>query len=168
MTTTLHTPKARWWAALSVTILCLVGATTSCGKDAAPAATPAQGSAASSAAPTSSAAPAPPPPPAPLSDEDQVKQVVRAFQDASNTQNWDAYLDAMCPAMRAQFTGPIMDSVKKNRANVGITTADVVSVTFNGDKAKAILDATNELAGNMKIPLTLARGDDGWAICVVA
>lgn len=139
--------------------------TTACGKDEAPAAQSTQGSSTST---TTQAAPAPPPPPAPLSDEDQVRQAIRAFQDASNTQNWEAYLDAMCPAMRAQFTGPIMDSVKKNRASVGITTANVDSVTFKGDKATAILDATNELAGNMKVPIELARGDDGWAVCVLA
>jgi hypothetical protein len=140
--------------------------TTSCGKDEPPAAQSTQSSASSTS--STQAAPAPPPPPAPLSDEDQVRQAVRAFQDASNTQNWAAYLDAMCPAMRAQFTGPIMDSVKKNRASVGITTANVDSVTFKGDKATAILDATNELAGNMKVPIQLARGDDGWAVCVLA
>jgi hypothetical protein len=109
-----------------------------------------------------------PPPPAPLSDEDQVRQTVRAFQDASNTQNWDVYLGVMCPAMRAQFTGPVMDAVKKNRANVGITTAEVIRVTFDGDTATAMLDATNEIMGNQKVPLKLARGDDGWAICMVA
>ena len=140
--------------------------TTSCGKDEAPAAQSTQASATSTT--TQAAPPPPPPPPAPLSDEDQVRQAIRAFQDASNTQNWEAYLDAMCPAMRAQFTGPIMDSVKKNRASVGITTANVDSVTFKGDKATAVLDATNELAGNMKVPIELARGDDGWAVCVLA
>ena len=145
------------------TVVVMTVLTTSCGKDEPPAAQSTQSSASST-----QAAPAPPPPPAPLSDEDQVRQAVRAFQDASNTQNWAAYLDAMCPAMRAQFTGPIMDSVKKNRASVGITTANVDSVTFKGDKATAILDATNELAGNMKVPIQLARGDDGWAVCVLA
>ena len=153
------------WVVLS-TVVVMTVLTTSCGKDDAPAAQSAQSSSSST---TTQAAPAPPPPPpAPLSDEDQVRQAVRAFQDASNTQNWEAYLDAMCPAMRAQFTGPIMDSVKKNRASVGITTANVDSVTFKGDKATAILDATNELAGNMKVPIQLARGDDGWAVCVLA
>jgi hypothetical protein len=150
---------------MSIAVLCMVGLVTSCGKDDAPAAESTQNASASSTATT--AAPLPPPP-APMSDEEQVRQAVRAFQDASNTQNWDAYLDAMCPAMRAQFTGPIMDSVKKNRASVGITTANVESVTFKGDKATAVLDATNELAGNMKVPIELARGDDGWAVCVLA
>ena len=152
------------WVGVSIAVVMTV-VTTSCGKDEAPAPQSTQASATSV---SSKAVPAPPPPPAPLSDEDQVRQAVRAFQDASNTQNWDAYLDAMCPAMRAQFTGPIMDSVKKNRASVGITTANVETVTFKGDKATAILDATNELAGNMKVPIALARGDDGWAVCVLA
>jgi hypothetical protein len=168
LTKTLQRATTSTWVGLSTAIICMAALTTSCSKDAAPAVQAPQSSSAAAAATTTSALPPPPPPPAPLSDEDQVRQAVRAFQDASNTQNWDAYRDAMCPAMRAQFTGPIMDSVKKNRANVGITTANVLSVTFDGDKAKAILDATNELAGNMKIPLTLARGDDGWAVCVVA
>ncbi len=157
-----RTTTSRWVVLSTVVVMTVL--TTSCGKDEAPVAQSAQSSSTS----TTTTAPAPPPPPAPLSDEDQVRQAIRAFQDASNTQNWEAYLDAMCPAMRAQFTGPIMDSVKKNRASVGITTANVDSVTFKGDKATAILDATNELAGNMKVPIELARGDDGWAVCVLA
>lgn len=165
MTKTLQRAKTSTWVGLSTAILCMAASTTSCSNDA-PAVQATQSS--SAAAATTSALPPPPPPPAPLSDEDQVRQAVRAFQDASNTQNWDAYLGAMCPAMRAGFTGPVMDAVKKNRASTGITTANVVSVTFNGDKAKAILDATNEVMGNQKIPIQLARGDDGWAICVLA
>jgi hypothetical protein len=165
LTKTFQRTTTSRWVGVSIAFLCMAGLVTSCGKDVAPAAQSQNSSASASSTATT---PAPPPPPAPLSDEDQVRQAVRAFQDASNTQNWEAYLDAMCPAMRAQFTGPIMDSVKKNRASVGITTANVDSVTFKGDKATAILDATNELAGNMKVPIQLARGDDGWAVCVLA
>jgi hypothetical protein len=167
LTTTLQRTKTSAWVGLSAAILCTAGLVTACGKDEAPAAQSTQASSSPTSS-TTSALPAPPPPPAPLSDEDQIKQVVRAFQDAHNTQNWDAYLAAMCPAMRAGFTGPIMDAVKKNRLSNGITTATVESVTFNGDKATAILDATNELMGNQKVPLALARGDDGWAVCVLA
>jgi hypothetical protein len=58
----------------------------------------------------------------PPSAEDQVRQTVMAFQDAYNTQNWDAYTDLMCSAMRAQFTGPVMGYVKKGRAETGLTT----------------------------------------------
>jgi len=159
--------RTRTWVVLSAALLCMASLVTSCSKDEAPAVQATQASSAS-ASTTTSALPAPPPPPAPLSDEDQVKQAVRAFQDAHNTQNWDAYLAAMCPAMRAGFTGPIMDAVKKNRASTGITTAEVIKVVFNGDKATATLDATNELMGNQKVPLALARGDDGWAVCVLA
>src|SRR5205807_9410065 len=42
------------------------------------------------------------------SAEDQIRQTVMTFQDAYNTQNWDAYTELMCSAMRAQFTGPAM------------------------------------------------------------
>ena len=52
-----------------------------------------------------------------------------AFQDAYNTQNWDAYLELMCPSWRAQYTGPIMDATKRTRADQGLTTITVTRRT---------------------------------------
>lgn len=58
------------------------------------------------------------PSPTPKSDEDQMRDTVMAFQDAFNTQNWDAYLNLMCRAMREQFTAPVMERLKKTRAPI--------------------------------------------------
>ncbi|QUR69976.1 nuclear transport factor 2 family protein [Mycobacterium spongiae] len=103
---------------------------------------------------------------APPSDQDQVRAAIKAFQDAANSQNWDAYLAAMCPAMRATFTAPIMEQVKTNRAADGITIVTVLGVTITGDTAKADLDSTNELIGSMQVSMTLARTEEGWKICM--
>lgn len=115
------------------------------------------------------APPAPPPatePPPPPSDEDQIRQTVQAFQDAYNTQNWDAYKQQMCPAMRDQFTdGPVMDILKKTRADSGMTRAKVGAVHIDGDTATVILESQNEAAGNLAPTLPLQR-TDGWKICV--
>lgn len=115
------------------------------------------------------AAPAPPPapePPPPPSDEDQIRQTVQAFQDAYNTQNWDVYKQQMCPAMRDQFTdGPVMDLLKKTRADNGLTRATVSAVDIDGDVATVTLDSQNEALGNLAPTLRLER-TDGWKICV--
>ncbi|AEF34065.1 MULTISPECIES: nuclear transport factor 2 family protein [Mycobacteriaceae] len=117
----------------------------------------------SAVAPPSPPAPEPPPPP---SDDDQIRQTVQAFQDAYNTQNWDAYKEQMCPAMRDQFTdGPVMDLLKKTRADGGLTRATVSAVDIDGDVATVTLDSQNEASGNLAPTLRLERGD-GWKICV--
>lgn len=100
-----------------------------------------------------------------VSDEDQVRATVAAFQDAANTQNWDAYLQLMCPSMRERFTGPVLDMVKKSRAESGMTRATVTSVTIEGDTATATLDSQNEIQGSATVTLPLVRGD-GWKICM--
>lgn len=94
---------------------------------------------------TQPAAPQAPAPAAP-SDEDQISQVLKTYQDAYNTNNWDAYLEVMCPSMRAKFTGAILDSVKSTRATAGITTAEVLSVEISGDNAK--LHGVSESGGS--------------------
>jgi hypothetical protein len=102
---------------------------------------------------------------APVSDEDQVREAVLAFQDAYNTQNWDAYLELMCPSWRAMYTGPVMDSLKKTRVDQGLTTITVNSVRIVGDDATATVDAQNELLGRKTLDFKLVR-DDGWRMCM--
>jgi hypothetical protein len=101
---------------------------------------------------------------APPSAEDQIRQTVMAFQDAYNTQNWDAYTDLMCSAMRTQFTGPVMGYVKKGRAETGLTTVKITSVAIAGDTATATMDAQNEALGSRSVSLPL-KLEDGWKIC---
>lgn len=119
---------------------------------------------------TSASAPAnspiaPPPPTAALSEEDQVRETVMAFQDAYNTRNWDAYTELMCSSMRAKFTGPVMDYVKKGRADTGMTTIKAItSVLITGETATATMDSENEAMGSRSVTLPLKR-EDGWKIC---
>ena len=103
--------------------------------------------------------------PAPPSDEDQVRETVMAFQDAYNTQNWDAYLELMCPSWRAQYTGPIMDATKRTRADQGLTTIAITGVRIVGDEATATVDAQNELLGRKTLDFKLVR-EDGWRMCM--
>ncbi|MEB3982145.1 nuclear transport factor 2 family protein [Mycobacterium sp. 663a-19] len=126
----------------------------------------AQHSGAAATAPARATAPAPTAAPvAPPSAEDQIRQTVMAFQDAYNTQNWDAYTDLMCSAMRAQFTGPVMNYVKKGRAETGLTTIKAItSVTITGNTATATMDAQNEALGSRSVSLPL-KLEDGWKIC---
>ncbi|MGH3524254.1 MAG: nuclear transport factor 2 family protein [Mycobacterium sp.] len=107
------------------------------------------------------AAPSPPP----VSDEDQVRETVAAFQDAYNTQNWDAYLELMCPSMREKFTGPVLDSVKQTRASQGLSRATVTEVKVEGDTATATIEGQNEVLSSKTLHLPLVRAD-GWKICV--
>lgn len=105
-----------------------------------------------------------PPTPTTASDEDQIRQTVTAFQDAYNTQNWPAYTELMCTAMRTQFTGPVMDAVKKGRTQAGLTQVTITSVTIIGDTAIAAMNATNEALGTRAVTLPL-KLEDGWKIC---
>ncbi|HZU46852.1 MAG TPA: nuclear transport factor 2 family protein [Mycobacterium sp.] len=101
----------------------------------------------------------------PVSDEDQVRETLAAFQDAYNTQNWDAYLQLMCSSMREKFTGPVLDMVKKGRADQGLSRATVTAVEIQGDNATATVEGQNELLGSKTVHLPLVR-DDGWKVCV--
>ncbi|OOK65273.1 hypothetical protein BZL29_7984 [Mycobacterium kansasii] len=123
----------------------------------------------SSTSAAGSAATSPPAPPTPttVSDEDQIRQTVTAFQDAYNTQNWQAYTELMCTAMRAQFTGPVMDYVKKGRAEAGLTQVTITSVTVTGDTAIAAMNSSNEALGTRSVTLPL-KLEDGWKICKVS
>ncbi|WP_142383291.1 nuclear transport factor 2 family protein [Mycobacterium intracellulare] len=102
--------------------------------------------------------------PSPPSDEDQIRQTVTAFQDAYNTQNWTAYTELMCSAMRAKFTGPVMNYVKKGRAESGLTHIVITSVKINGDTATAAMNSSNEALGARAVSLPL-KLEDGWKIC---
>jgi hypothetical protein len=120
-------------------------------------------SASAGAAPsTVSAAPAP----TPKSDEDQVRDTVFAFQDAYNTENWDAYMQLLCNAMREQFTGAAMDMLKKGRRDNGLTQVISVTAKIDGDRATATIDAQNEVLGRQTVDLPLIR-EDGWKVCKV-
>jgi hypothetical protein len=83
-----------------------------------------------------------------------------AFQDAFNTQNWDAYLNLMCCAMREQFTGPVMERLTTTRTDSVLTQVISVKAKFDGDNATATLDAQNELLGrqNVDLPLCVKTG----------
>jgi hypothetical protein len=99
------------------------------------------------------------------SDEDQVRAAVLAFQDAYNTQNWDAYLESMCPSWAAQYTGPVMDTLKKTRVDQGLTTVKVMTVRIDGNDATATVDAQNEMLGRKTLDFQLVR-EDGWRVCM--
>ncbi|MCV7199029.1 Rv0361 family membrane protein [Mycobacterium angelicum] len=128
----------------------------------APAPAPAPGT---RSAPTGSVAvPLPPPP---VTAEDQIRETLTVFQDAYNTQNWDAYLELMCSAMRAKFTGTTLDYVKKNRAATGITRIEsVTAISITGDTATVVFQGRNEAIGNRSITVRL-KLEDGWKICQV-
>ena len=106
------------------------------------------------------------PTPLPASDEDQAKATVNAFQDAYNTQNWAAYTGLMCAAMRAQFTDPAMDSVRKGRADNGPATIKSMTIAAAGDTATATIEAAGKGLGPGDIKLTLKR-EGGWKVCQV-
>ena len=148
--------------ALAGAVLLVCGVSVSCTTSGTPVTqqTTAGESTAVAAPPTSTAAPAPP------SDEDQVRQALKVLQDAYNTQNWDVYLQMLCPSERAKFTGGVMDSLKKTRADMGVTTANVVSVTVDGDNASAVVDGNSEVAGTGRVTMKFERGDDGWKLCM--
>ena len=103
--------------------------------------------------------------PTPVSDEDLVRETVLTFQNAYNTQNWDAYFAAMCPAWRDKYTEPMIEAMKETRAAQGLTTVTVTGVQVTGDTATATLDARNELLGQKTIELNLVR-EDGWNVCM--
>ncbi len=88
-----------------------------------------------------------------------------AFQDAYNTQNWDAYLQLLCPPMREKFTGPVLDALKKTRIDSGLSRATVTEVKVEGDTATATIEGQNELLGTRTLHLPLVRAD-GWKVCV--
>lgn len=138
----------------------LVASCTTSGTPVAEKTTAASGSSASATA-------APPVTPTAKSDEDQVRDTIYAFQDAFNTQNWDAYMQLLCNAMREQFTGPAMDMLKKGRANQGLTQVISVKVKIDGDEATATMDAQNEVLGRQNVDVPLVR-EDGWKICKLA
>lgn len=154
---------ARHLATLICAAMMIAGCSTTTPGTPHPSASPTHTSAAAAKPSATSTAP-----PAPPSDEAQIRETVKQFQDASNSQNWDAYLEVMCAPMRAQFTPTVMDYVKKDRARSGATTAVVTSVVINGDRAIANVRATNEVMGTADVQLDLKHEDDGWKMCHVS
>jgi hypothetical protein len=153
---------SRWFAGSAASLLA-AALLVACSTDGKPAAqqTSAPTSAASAPATTAAALPPPPPP----SDEDQVKETILAYQDAYNTQNWDAYTELLCTAMRTKFVGSVMDALKKGRHDTGLTQVKAVRPTVTGDTAVAEMDVENETTGTSTVQLPLKR-EDGWKICV--
>lgn len=112
--------------------------------------------------------PSVPAPSAKPSAEDQIRETLMAFQDSFNTQNWDAYLELMCTAMRNKFSGTVMNYVKKGRAQNGITTIkDIKSIVVTGDTADATFVGQSEMLGTQTVSLPL-KLEDGWKICKIS
>jgi hypothetical protein len=162
-----HTTAHRLATAAAASVVVALAA--SCSHSTGGTATPGHPSAPASAPASAPHTPATaaPPTPAPESDEDQAKDTVKAFGDAYNSQNWDAYSELMCAPMRAQFTGIAMDYVKKGRINNGPATIKSVSVTIDGDTGTATIDGASEALGPGTITMPLKR-EDGWKVCQLA
>ncbi|WP_372507341.1 nuclear transport factor 2 family protein [Mycobacterium heckeshornense] len=153
-------------APVGVTLLAASAIAASCSSTTSGAPVPQRSTSLSSTSPSNpSKSLAAPPQTAAVSDENQIRETVMAFQDALNTQNWQAYLDLMCAPMRAKFTGIVMDYLKKDRARTGVTTATITSVSIAGDTATVTMDSNNEAMGSASVSLPLKREDDGWKIC---
>ncbi len=99
------------------------------------------------------------------SDSDLITKAVMDFQDAYNTKKWDTYLNLMCTAMRDQFVGPVIDTLKTTRDAQGLTNVTVTDVQIDGDTGTATLDAQNEILGRRTIELRVAR-ENGWKVCM--
>jgi len=147
-------------------LVMLTGLVTSCSTTTTGRPVAAESGAVSTAEAAPPSAPELPPPPPPMSDEDQIREAVKTFQDAYNVENWDAYRQMMCPAMRDQFNGPVMEMVKKTRTDNGLTSATVSGVEIDGDTATAIIESHSEAVGQRSVTLPLERSD-GWKICQV-
>lgn len=158
----MHSPTATV-TALWV-IAALVAPTAACSSVTNGRATGAHPSSSSPASAPNSVPSSPPPTSTTPSAEDQIRQTVTAFQDAYNTQNWTAYTELMCAAMRTKFSGPVMNYVKKGRAESGLTHITITAVTINGDTATAAMNSSNEALGTRSVSLPL-KLEDGWKIC---
>lgn len=154
--------RLSWLARVGGAIL-LAAVISACAREDSPAAQTSSSTTSSASAPATTN----PPAAAPKSDDEQIRDTVMAFQDAFNTQNWDAYLNLMCRAMRDQFTEPVMARLKTTRADQGLTQVISVTPKVNGDNATATLDAQNEVLGRQTVDIPLLR-EDGWKICKVA
>jgi hypothetical protein len=151
----------RVWA-IGVAAFLTASCTTVTGGTAQPQRSGASTSVTAAAPPGSSATPSPSATP---SAQDQIRETLTAFQDSYNTQNWDAYLELMCTAMRSKFSGTAMNYVKKNRAQNGVTTIkSIISIAINGDAADVKFVGQNETLGTQTVSLPM-KLEDGWKIC---
>ncbi|MGB6208514.1 hypothetical protein [Mycobacterium sp.] len=94
-----------------------------------------------------------------------MRQTIKTFEDAYNTENWDAYLDVMCAPMRSKFTSTVMSALKKDRERAGVTTTTITAVSITGDTATVNMNSHNEALGSASVSLPLKREEDGWKIC---
>jgi hypothetical protein len=139
-----------------------------CSREVSPHAVPESGTQAGAQSAAESATEGPadtaPVPPAPASDSDQVRRAVLDFQDAYNTKRWDTYLSLMCTAMRDQFVGPVLDTLKSTRDDQGLTNVTVTDVEIDGDTGTATLDAQNEMLDHRGAPRTRGRLEGLYAV----
>jgi hypothetical protein len=91
------------------------------------------------------------------------------MQDAYNTSNWEAYKTHLCPRMRAQFVGPVLVSLQRQRDQTGLLDMLVGTITVNGDEASAVVTQRQERGtppdtGSFRVE----RDSEGWKVCVNA
>lgn len=101
------------------------------------------------------------------SDEEQIRQALGAIQEAYNNEDWDAYLQLLCPAMRDRFSGDVMDAVKSTRAEQGPSYTRLLSAVVDGDVATATVEGRNDVLGTQRLTWPFRRFD-GWKLCIVS
>jgi predicted lipid-binding transport protein (Tim44 family) len=98
------------------------------------------------------------------SDEDQVRNTFTAFQSAFDKEDWNQYLQLMCPSMRAQYTESVLDQMKQAHSAQGTTQATVKAVTIAGDTATATVEFQDKALGLKTVHIKFVRAD-GWKVC---
>lgn len=103
------------------------------------------------------------------SDQEQAREVVQAYVDAQNDEDFGAVCDLYSDPLKAQLgvteeACPAFVEEQSTGADVRLQL-ELVKVTVNGDTAIADIDAVREDGeGPSRLPLTLERRDGEWRI----
>jgi hypothetical protein len=98
------------------------------------------------------------------SDQEQAREVVQEYVDASNAGDYEAICDLYSESLKEELGATNCPAFVQEQSSGAETELELVEVRANGDRATADLDASSEQEGPARIGLTLEREDDEWRI----
>jgi hypothetical protein len=98
------------------------------------------------------------------SDQEQAREVVQEYVDASNEGDFETVCDLYSDSFKQELAVEDCPGfVEENTSGAG-GELSVVDVRVSGDRATADLDVTQGQEGPSRVGVTLEREDDEWRI----
>jgi hypothetical protein len=98
------------------------------------------------------------------SDQEQAREVVQDYVDASNEGDFERVCDLYSESFKQELAVEDCPGFVEEQTSGAGGELSVVEVRVNGDRATADIDVTRGQEGPSRVGLTLEREDDEWRI----